>query len=628
MILTTTNSLYNRNLDAALASLPKTNSGYGYFNASAGQGTYAAYTICLCRGDVVLNMCQSCLGDAIFWLRHTCLNQSEAVIYYEHCLLKYSNDPKLGNNVITSNNCFNSFSNNEQANGLLGPFKYNLSREAASGSSLLKFAMENKTGPGKTTLNGLTQCVPSLTETECVNCLEYAINQLFSTGCGGRVGAIVLMVRCNVRYEIYGYDINPAVLSPPSRPLTNSHPSPSIGKKSSTTRIIMFVMIPTVSAIVIASVCIFIILKRKKTLVKKDNTMDISIIESLQYDFETVKAATNGFSDNKKLGEGGFGSVYKGDLQNGQEIAVKRLSENSGQGEIEFKNEVMLVAKLHHRNLVRFLGFSLEGTERVLIYEFMPNASLDQFIFDPTKCAILDWNRRNNIIKGIARGLLYLHEDSRLRIIHRDLKASNILLDEDMNPKIADFGMARLLKLQETQGCTNRVVGTYGYMPPEYIMHGQFSVKSDVFSFGVLALEIITGQKNQCFKIKERTEFLLSYAWKSWRYEALSDMIDPTLLVESSSLQEIMRTIRIALLCVQNNVVDRPIMPSVVLMLNSSSLTLQLPSEPAFFMRSSSTSGSTNYNQISSHSSTLAHNVGNGYRTSPIHECHENIDES
>ncbi|KAD3338286.1 hypothetical protein E3N88_33807 [Mikania micrantha] len=336
----------------------------------------------------------------------------------------------------------------------------------------------------------------------------------------------------------------------------------------------------------------------------ENNTMDISTIESLQYDFETVKAATNGFSDNNKLGEGGFGSVYKGDLQNGQEIAVKRLSENSVQGEIEFKNEVMLVAKLQHRNLVRFLGFSLEGNERVLIYEFMPNASLDQFIFDPTKCAILDWNRRKNIIKGIARGLLYLHEDSRLRIIHRDLKASNVLLDEEMNPKIADFGMARLLKLQETHGCTNRVVGTYGYMPPEYIMHGQFSVKSDVFSFGVLALEIVTGQKNQYFKIKERTEFLLSYAWKSWRYEAVSDMIDPTLLVESSSLQEIMRIIHIALLCVQNNVDDRPIMASVVLMLNSSFLTLQLPSEPAFFMRSSSTiSGSVNYNQISSHSS-------------------------
>ncbi|KAL8259082.1 hypothetical protein R6Q59_027035 [Mikania micrantha] len=604
----TTNNLYNRNLDAALASLQETNTGYGFFNASAGQGTDSANAVCLCRGDVELNMCQSCLRDAIYRLRHTCPNQSEAVIYYEFCLLKYSNSPILGNTVnrrdIYLLDNFKSFSNKEQANGLLGPFMNKLRREAASGSSLLKFAMENTTGPGNTTLYGLTQCVPSLTETQCDNCLEYAFNQL-STCCDGRVGAIVLMVSCNARYEIYEFNINPAILPPPSGPLTNSQLSPPTGKKSSTTRIIMFVMIPTVSAIVLASVCIFIILKRKKTLVKKDNTMDLSTIESLQHDFGTVKAATNNFSDSNKLGEGGFGSVYKGNLQNGQEIAVKRLSEDSGQGETEFKNEVMLVAKLQHRNLVRFLGFSLEGIERLLIYEFMPNASLDQIIFDPTKSAFLDWNRRSNIIKGVARGLLYLHEDSRLRIIHRDLKASNVLLDEEMNAKIADFGMARLFKLQETHGCTDRIVGTYGYMPPEYIMHGQFSVKSDVFSFGVLALEIITGQKNQYFKIEERSEFLLSYAWKSWKHETATDMIDPVLLVEASSLQEIMRIIHIALLCVQNNVADRPTMASVVLMLNSSSLTLQLPYEPAFFMRSSSitTSGSANYNQISSHSS-------------------------
>ncbi|KAI3682677.1 hypothetical protein L1987_82834 [Smallanthus sonchifolius] len=342
---------------------------------------------------------------------------------------------------------------------------------------------------------------------------------------------------------------------------------------------------------------------RKKNLVKKgDNTMDISTIESLQYDFRIIEAATNGFSESNRLGEGGFGPVYKGNLQNGQEIAVKRLSKDSGQGEIEFKNEVMLVAKLQHRNLVRFLGFSLEGTERLLIYEFMPNASLDQIIFDPTKCALLDWNTRNNIIKGVARGLLYLHEDSRLRIIHRDMKASNVLLDEEMNPKIADFGMARLFNIQDTHGSTSRVVGTYGYMPPEYMMHGQFSVKSDVFSFGVLVLEIITGQKNQCFKIDDRSEFLLSYAWRSWRHDTASDMIDPTLMVESSSLQEIMRNIHISLLCVQNNAVDRPTMAAVVLMLNSSSLTLQLPSEPAFSIRSSSIeiSGSGSYNQRSS----------------------------
>ncbi|KAJ0837084.1 putative protein kinase RLK-Pelle-DLSV family [Helianthus annuus] len=239
--------------------------------------------------------------------------------------------------------------------------------------------------------------------------------------------------------------------------------------------------------------------------------MNISSSESLQYNFSTIKAATNDFSENNKLGHGGFGVVYKGKLIDGTEIAVKRLAGNSQQGDIEFKNEVLLVLKLRHRNLVRLLGFSIEGKERLLIYEFLPNASLDRFVFDQTKRILLDWEMRYNIILGIAKGLLYLHEDSRLTIIHRDMKASNVLLDAEINPKIADFGLARLFKPEETQGDTSRIVGTYGYMAPEYVRHGHFSIKSDVFSFGVLVLEIVTGQENKCFQHGESLENLLSF---------------------------------------------------------------------------------------------------------------------
>ncbi|KAK2973012.1 hypothetical protein RJ640_005555, partial [Escallonia rubra] len=259
----------------------------------------------------------------------------------------------------------------------------------------------------------------------------------------------------------------------------------------------------------------------------------------------------------------------KGRTQNGQEIAVKRLSKDSGQGELEFKNEILLLGKLQHKNLVRLLGFCLENRERLLIYEH------------------LDWNQRYKIIEGIARGLLYLHEDSRLRIIHRDLKASNVLLDEEMNPKIADFGMARLFASDESQGDTSIIVGTHGYMAPEYAMHGQFSVKSDVFSFGVLVLEIVSGQKNNCFRIGENIKDLLSSAWKYWREGAGSNIIDPVLRADSGSIRDIIRCIHIGLLCVQENVASRPTMASVVLMLNSFSITLALPSEPAFFMHSS-----------------------------------------
>ncbi|XP_059623855.1 cysteine-rich receptor-like protein kinase 10 isoform X2 [Cornus florida] len=312
---------------------------------------------------------------------------------------------------------------------------------------------------------------------------------------------------------------------------------------------------------------------------------EIRSVESLQYDFNTVKAATNNFSDTNKLGQGGFGAVYKGRLQNGEELAVKRLSRNSGQGEQEFMNEVLLVAKLQHRNLVRLLGFCLSGTERLLIYEFMPNSSLDHFIVDPIKRAHMDWGSRFKIIGGIARGLLYLHEDSRLRIIHRDLKTSNVLLDAEMNPKISDFGMARLFVLDESRGKTSRIVGTYGYMAPEYAMHGRFSVKSDVFSFGVIVLEIIAGQLNNCFQNGKNIEDLLSYAWKNWKEGTASTLIDSTLQNGSNSMNEIMRCIHIGLLCVQESVAERPTMASVVLMLNSFSLTLTVPSQPAYFMQ-------------------------------------------
>ncbi|PRQ28553.1 putative protein kinase RLK-Pelle-DLSV family [Rosa chinensis] len=280
---------------------------------------------------------------------------------------------------------------------------------------------------------------------------------------------------------------------------------------------------------------------------------------------------------------GGFGVVYKGRLANGQYIAVKRLSKNFEQGDREFKNEVTLVAQLQHRNLVRLLGFCLKMKERILIYEYVPNTSPNHFIFDPINHGHLDWDTRYKIVGGIARGILYLHEDSRLRIIHCDLKPSNILLDGDMNPKIADFGLARLFLMDQTHGHTNRVAGTHGYMAPEYDNHGRFSVKSDVYSLGVLVLEIVSSKKVSTFRNGENEQDLLSYAWRSWKEDTVHNIIDP-MLTQSSRI-ETMRCIHIGLLCVQENLNRRPTMSSVVSMLNSNSVTLSQPLRPGYFLQ-------------------------------------------
>ncbi|MCD7451019.1 hypothetical protein HAX54_009383 [Datura stramonium] len=299
------------------------------------------------------------------------------------------------------------------------------------------------------------------------------------------------------------------------------------------------------------------------------------------FDLSTLAVATQDFSDGNKLGQGGFGCVYKGTIDEDQEIAVKRLSNNSGQGVEEFKNELRLIARLQHRNLVRLLGCCVEMEEKMLIYEYMENKSLDSILFNKQKSSLLDWQRRFNIICGIARGLLYLHQDSRFRIIHRDLKASNVLLDKEMNPKISDFGMARIFGGDETEGNTKRVVGTYGYMSPEYAMDGLFSVKSDVFSFGVLVLEIVTGKKNRGFYFQNNQRNLLGHAWRLWREGRASELLDPA-VGESFSPCEVMRCIQVGLLCVQEQAEDRPNMATVVLMLGSENATMPQPKHPGF----------------------------------------------
>ncbi|KAM0964454.1 hypothetical protein EV2_021152 [Malus domestica] len=300
--------------------------------------------------------------------------------------------------------------------------------------------------------------------------------------------------------------------------------------------------------------------------------------EQKVFPFETLVAATRNFHSTHKLGQGGFGPVYKGRLEDGREIAVKKLSGSSNQGKREFLNEAKLLARVQHRNVVNLLGYCAHGVEKLLVYEYVSNESLDKLLFNSNGRKELDWKRRFDIICGIARGLLYLHEDSHNCIIHRDIKASNILLDDKWIPKIADFGMARLFPEDETHVNT-RVAGTNGYMAPEYVMHGHLSAKADVFSFGVVVLELISGQRNSSFNGNVDAQNLLDWAYKLYKKERSMEFMDPT-LASSAVPEQVAMCIQMGLLCIQGDPTIRPTMHRVVVILSKKPSQLEEPMRP------------------------------------------------
>ncbi|GLT30996.1 hypothetical protein SLA2020_057650 [Shorea laevis] len=615
----TDGSSYQTNLRLLSTQISSTKDfNYGFYNITIGKSPDQVNAIGLCRGDVKQDACKTCLNDSLVELEQTCLNNKEAVGWLDTlCILRYSGRDIFGVKEITPSGWRRSnrnVPNADRFNLVLSSFLNNLSSQAAAGGSLRKYAAGNTSAPNYFDgIYAFVQCTPDLSQPECSDCLATAMGKIPSF-CNGKIGCRILQPSCVLRYEISPFlgavDDIPRPSPPPSSPRTE-------GKRSNKAPRITIVISASVLSVLLVVLSIWICLRLKKKKRKDKNVDDIIKLESLQYDFATIQAATNNFCDENKLGQGGFGAVYKGQLPNGQDVAVKRLSRGSGQGESEFKNEVVLVANLQHRNLVKLLGFCLKGNERLLIYDFMPNSSLDHFIFDPIKRAQLNWEKRYKIIGGIARGLLYLHEDSQLRVIHRDLKPNNVLLDEEMNPKISDFGMARLFVVDDTHDSTSRVAGTYGYMAPEYVRRGCFSVKSDVFSFGVMLLEILSSRKNNSPSNGEDAANLISLAWRNWRDGTALNVVDPNL--RSGSTAQMIRCIHVGLLCVQQNQLQRPTMGSIIVMLTNNSIALPTPSQPAYLLQSTTQSEMSSSNESQQPNNRLALASINGVSISELH---------
>ncbi|CAH8335740.1 unnamed protein product [Eruca vesicaria subsp. sativa] len=603
-------SPYDKNLRLINSTLASNVTNHnGWSNGSIGLGgPNIVYNMGMCSSGAGPDACSSCINDAFNSLLQTCPSQTDAFSWVGDeiiCLVRYSSKSFSG---VLALKPFDQFHNNfdirkEDQKGFDSVWDGLMSRMITSASSSVRNSSSNSSSsssqlslssskyyakdvspvPIYGNITVLMQCTPDISSKDCKLCLETSVSY-YKNELHGKKGCIILRPSCFLRWELFPFsgvfdniNFKPGPSPAPSLPPSPPHADADLTNTGFSRGKIAAIVIVMFVAIIVFAVGVAIFKRRKQ---KQDIELPT---ESVQFELKTIEAATNNFSERNKLGEGGFGEVYKGMLMNGTEVAVKRLSKTSGQGEVEFKNEVVVVAKLQHRNLVRLLGFSLHGEEKLLVYEFVPNQSLDYFLFDPSKRVQLNWTVRRNIIVGITRGILYLHQDSRLKIIHRDLKASNILLDAHMNPKIADFGMARIFGVDQSVANTARVVGTFGYMPPEYVTHGQFSTKSDVYSFGVLILEIISGRKNSSFyQMDGLVNNLVTYVWRLWENESLLELVD-NVIKEDCKRDEVNRYIHIGLLCVQENPVDRPTLSTIHQMLTNSSVTLPVPRPPGFF---------------------------------------------
>uniref|UniRef100_A0A0D9WZY6 Protein kinase domain-containing protein n=1 Tax=Leersia perrieri TaxID=77586 RepID=A0A0D9WZY6_9ORYZ len=605
----TAGSTYETNLGNLAFDLQGNASSTLFASGTVGSTPDTVYGLLLCRGDVSISDCADCGSRVIQDIGQFCNRTKDKILVYNQCYAQFSDNDFLaatnnsgGYSLLISGTNISSGADVAAYDRAVIDLLNATVRHAVGNPNRRLFATGKRVGtdPAFGAIYSLAQCSPDLSPAQCQRCHDDLLAQWWETFPVNGRGARVAGPRCYLESELGPfYTGDPMVLlladglTPAPVPAPPDGVPTTTGGKNNSARKILVIILPIVAVAIIAaiSLCIWNMCRKDRSA-KSEHFSGLSIKsfgslpDDTDEDFESVKStllslaslqvATDNFHENKKLGEGGFGSVYKG-LLSGQEVAVKRMSKGSNQGLEELKNELVLVAKLHHRNLVRLVGFCLENGEKLLVYEYMPNKSLDTILFDIERRRLLDWATRFRIIEGIARGLQYLHQDSQKKIVHRDMKTSNILLDGDMNPKIGDFGLARLFAQDQTRDVTSCIAGTFGYMSPEYVMRGHYSTKSDVFSFGILVIEIVTGRRRNSGPIfsEQNDEDILSIVWRHWEEGTTAEIIDYS-LGRNYPEAEVLRCVNIGLLCVQQNPVDRPTMADVMVLLNSDA-TSSLP---------------------------------------------------
>ncbi|XP_059451269.1 cold-responsive protein kinase 1-like [Corylus avellana] len=570
-------SAFYASLNATFSSLrAQLNNNTNTRFATAQQVTGSAYAMVQCRNYLSTADCLACFTAAVAQIRN-CSAANGARVIYDGCFLRYEsssfydqttepgNEGICGNQTASQPTAFSAAVKELLADLQVATPRINgffaASKKEAVGSA------------GNATVYAVAQCAETVSEIGCQDCLTVASRN--AEVCIPSVVGRAIDAGCFLRYSETPFFAD--------NQTTNILPFLGNGSSSNKKAIIGGVVGGVVGAVLIFAVFVwFIILRRRKPIIRGDILGATELRGPVNYKYKDLKFATKNFIEENKLGEGGFGDVYKGTLKNGKIVAVKKLAiSQSSRAKADFESEVKLISNVHHRNMIRLLGCCTKGPELLLVYEYMANSSLDKFLFGERRGS-LNWKQRNDIIMGTAKGLAYLHEEFHVCIIHRDIKTGNILLDDDFQAKIADFGLARLLP-EDKSHLSTRFAGTLGYTAPEYAIHGQLSEKVDIYSFGVVVLEIICGRRISEVKNDPNGEYLLERAWKLYENDKHQELVDETLDPNEYTTEEVRGIIEIALLCIQSSPALRPSMSEVVVLLKSKrSVERQPPSTPAY----------------------------------------------
>ncbi|KAJ9541186.1 hypothetical protein OSB04_027692 [Centaurea solstitialis] len=552
-----------RNLNTTLSSLRRQLANVTEYHAVARTiiNGESVYGLALCREYLSPSECLNCFDMAVKGVR-VCGIVNGGHVIYDDCDLRYEN-----NNFYTEANvrgnvgvCGNRTSSQEAFRETVKDLLSDL-RVATPRTPDFYAASTRRLKGSNATVYAIAQCNVNISQSVCAECLSIRSTTL--ANCLPNTFGRAIDAGCFMRYS------NNAFFR--DNQTTDLTPFLKDGN-SSTKRAIIGGVLGGAGFLLI--VLVFLLWHRSTKSSDRQKDKSTGATELLQgpmaYGYNDLVIATNNFSKDHKLGEGAFGEVYKGTLRDGEVVAIKKTTMASRGRSTYFDNELKIISNVHHRHIMRLLGYCNKGPHLLLVLEFMENGSLDKFLYGE-KQGSLTWKQRFEIIFGIARGLAYLHEQYHVTIIHRDIKSSNILIDDDFQPKLSDFGLVRLLPEDKTHIST-KVAGTFGYVAPEYAIHGQVSEKVDTYSFGVVVLEIISGRRcTDGIEVESITQNLVDYAWNLYENGTHVNLIDVTLNPSEYEQGDVKKIIELSLMCTQSPASTRPSMTEVVTLLSDCS---------------------------------------------------------